>query len=111
MPSYTVSIAASVAVVGADLFTGEVWARSPVDRILTSHGLRGSAAAGDTEVELMIDEVRVGDFFNTTTGFPNMDDLIPLDNLFVPAGAQLRALVRDAATTNPINAIVGLENA
>jgi hypothetical protein len=110
VPSYTASIAAAVALVGADLFTGEVWARSPVNRVLTGSALRGSAAAGDTEVELMIDEVRVSSFFNTTTGFPNMDDLVPLESLFIPAGALLRSLVRDAATTNPINHMVSLEN-
>jgi len=110
MPNYTVSVAAATAVVGADLFTGEVWSRSPVNRVLTALGMRGSAAAGDTEVEYFIDEIRVSTQFNNNTGFPNIDDLIPVDNLGVPAGSQLRAVVRDAATTNPINVMVAIQN-
>ena len=110
MPNYMVSVAAAVAILDADLFTGEVWARAPQNRVLTGIGCRGSAAAGDTEFEVFIDEVRVGNFFNVSTGFPNNDDLAPLESLGVPAGAQLRAIVRDAATTNPVNVMVALED-
>ena len=110
MPSFTASVAAATAVIGADLFTGEVWSRSPANRTLNGLGTKGSAAAGDTEFEVYIDEVRVGQFFNISTGFPNNDDIVPLETLFVPAGAQLRAIVRDAASTNPINVTVELEN-
>ena len=110
MPSFTASIAASVAVVGADLFADQVWARSPGNRTLNGIGTRGSAAAGDTEFEVYIDEVRVGQFFNISTGFPNNDDIVGLESLGVPAGAQLRAIVRDAASSNPINVTVELEN-
>lgn len=111
MPSYTASVPAATAVIGADLFVGQVWARSPVDRILTGVGLAGSAAIGDTEVEIFIDEVRVGQFFNVALGFPNQDHIQDLEDLFVPAGAQLRSIVRDAAATNPINQTVVLEDA
>ena len=111
MPSYTASVTAAVAVLGADVFSGQVWARSPVDRILTGIGMAGSAAIGDSEVEAYIDEVRVGQFFNTALAFPNQDEIQDLEDLFVPAGAQLRAIVRDAATTNPLNITVVLEDA
>ena len=111
MPNYTVSIGASVAVVDYDLFTDQVWARSPANRILQGIAVKGSAAAGDSQVELYIDEQRIGDFFNNATGFPNNDDLLPVDNLFIPAGAQLRAIVRDAAATNPLNVMVAVMNA
>lgn len=111
MPNYTVSIAAAKAVVGADLFDGEVFARAPQDRVVTGLALRGSAAAGDSEVDFYIDEVRVADMFNNNTGFPNNDDLIPMENLGVPAGAQLRAIVVDAAATNPLNSMIALEDA
>lgn len=110
MPNYMVSVAAATAIIDADLFTGEVWARAPQDRVLTGIGVRGSTAAGDTEFEVYIDEVRVGNFFNVSTGFPNNDDLAPLESLGVPAGAQLRAIVRDAAASNPINVMVALED-
>jgi hypothetical protein len=110
MPNFTTSVAAATAVLGADLFSGEVWARSPMNRALDGVALKGSAAAGDTQVEIYIDEVRVGDFFNNSTGFPNMDDLVPLERLGIPAGAQLRAIVRDAAASNPINIMVAIED-
>jgi hypothetical protein len=110
MGMWIASVAAATAAVGADLFSAETWARSPRNRVLNGLALKGSAAAGDTEVELFIDEVRVGNFFNTNTGFPNIDDLFALDRLGVPAGAQLRCLVRDAATTNPIHAAPSLED-
>jgi len=110
MPNYLASVAASVAVVGADLFDGQVWARSPMNRALDGVACKGSAAAGDTQIEVYIDEVRVGDFFNNNTGFPNVDDLLPLERLGIPAGAQLRAIVRDAASSNPINVMVALED-
>ena len=110
MPSYTASVAAATAVLDYDLFSNEVWSRSPTNRTLNGIGTRGSAAAGDTMFEVFIDEVRVGNFYNISTGFPNNDDIAALDQLIVPAGAQLRAIVRDAATTNPINVTVELEN-
>jgi len=110
MPNYLSSVAAAVAILDADLFTGQVWARAPQNRSLEAFALTGSAAVGDSEVELFIDEVRVGQFFNNKLTFPNNDDLMELESLFIPGGAQLRAIVRDAATTNPLNAMVSLED-
>jgi len=110
MPNWQASIAAAVAVLDADLFVGQVWARTPQNRVLSGIACNGSAAVGDTEIEVFIDEVRVGNFFNNKLGFPNVDDLLPVENLFVPGSAQLRATVRDAATTNPVNVMVALED-
>lgn len=111
MGNYLTSVAAATAVLDYNLLRNQTEERSPVDRLLTGIALKGSAAAGDCEVEVKIDEVRVGSFFNTGTGFPNMDDLLPLEDLDVPAGAQIQAIVRDAAATNPINLMVALEDA
>jgi len=111
MPSYTADVAAATAVVGADLFTGEVWARAPQDRILTGSGVSGSAVIGDTEIELFIDEVRVGSFFNNRLLLPTQDEIQDLEDLFVPGGAQLRSIVRDAAATSIIYHTVVLEDA
>jgi len=110
MPNWQSSVTAAVAILDADLFTGEVWARSPQPRVLSGFAMRGSAAGADTEVELTIDEVRVGNFFNVSTGVPNMDDVLPLEDLFVPGGAQLRCIVRDAAATNPVNTITAIRD-
>lgn len=111
MPSYTAAVAAATAIVGADLFTGEVWSRSPIDRILVGLGVSGSAVIGDFEGECFIDEVRVGQFFNTALLLPNQDEIQALEDLFVPTGAQLRFIVRDAATTSIIYVTVVLEDA
>lgn len=108
MPSFTASVAAATAVIGADLFVGTTFARSPRNRTVDAIAMAGSAVIGDTEIDLLIDEQRIGNFFNTRLGFPNFDDAIDLRAAFIPAGAQLRAIVRDAATTNPINVRVDL---
>jgi len=111
MPNYFTSTPAATAVVGNDLFDGEVWARSPVDRVLNEFGIAGSAVILDTEVELSIDEVRVGNFTNTALLAPQTDrDMTDLGGLGIPAGAQLRCIVRDAAATSVINTRIQLEN-
>lgn len=110
MPSHTVSVAAATAVVDYDVFTGERWTETPQPRVITGIGVKGSAAAGDAEVELYVDETRVGNFFNTNTGFPNADDVVPLENLFVPGAAQVSCTVKDAPATNPLNVRLDLED-
>jgi len=113
MPGYTASVAAATALIGVDLFSGEVWSRAPQNRVITNIGVTGSAAITDFEGDLMVDEIRIGNYFNTTAGVsqPKFDDKIPLENLQVPGGAQLRFVVRDAATTSPVNIALVLEDA
>jgi hypothetical protein len=106
MGLYAASVAAATAVIGYDLLVGQVWARSPKNRVLQGAGLKGSAAALDTEVEIFIDEIRIGDLFNTGTGYPNNDDILPFENNVIPAGAQLRVIVKDAPVTNPISIVL-----
>lgn len=111
MPKYFTTTTAAVAVVGADLWTGEVWARAPYDRILRSIAVAGSAVILDFEAALSIDEVRVGNFTNTALLAPQADrDTMDLGDLGVPAGAQLRLVVTDAAATSVINTQVELVN-
>jgi len=111
-PNFTADNTAAVAAVGADLFSGETWARSPVNRVLNGIAYTGSAVIGDTEIEVFIDEVRVGSFFNSALLTPQIDrDIQPLEALGVPAGAQLRAVVIDAATTSIVYTLAALEDA
>jgi len=111
MPNFTADNTAAVAIVGADLFSGEVWARTPQDRVLNGVAYTGSAVIGDTEIEVYIDEVRVGSFFNSALLTPQIDrDIQPLESLGVPGGAQLRANVIDAAATSIVYTLVALED-
>lgn len=112
MPIYTAANTAAVAIVGADLFSGQVYARSPQDRVLTGIAFTGSAVIGDAEIDLFIDEIRIGSFFNTALLTPQVDrDVQTLESLGVPAGAQLRAIVVDAVATSIAYVTVLLEDA
>ena len=103
MASKTVSVAAATAVVGYDLLQDEYWQQQPYMRFLDGLALCGSAAAGDTEVEIFIGQIKTSVMFNSKTGFPDRDDIIPSEPIRVPGGAQLHAYVTDAPATNPIN--------
>lgn len=102
MPSFTVSIAAASAPLDTDLVSGERWKETANDRVLVGAALKGSAAAGDTEVDLLVDETRIATLFNSNTGFPNDDDVVPM-GYGISANMEVSAIVRDAPATNPIN--------
>lgn len=110
MPSYTISIAAASAPLDTDLIAGERWKEQPNNRVLTGVALAGSAAAGDTEVDIFVDETRITTLFNSKIGFPDNDDLVVLESLFIPASGEISALVKDAPATNPINLRMDLED-
>jgi len=101
-----VSIAAATAVLGYDLLQNTTLQRAGYDRELEFAALTGSAAAGDTIVDLFIDTVRVATLYNTTTGFPTGDHYKPI-GATIPAGSLLRAIVTDAPGTNAINLTIG----
>jgi len=100
MPSYQVGVAAAAAVIGYDMFVGEPWSRTPQRRAINEIGVAGSAVIGDSEVELYVDEVRIGNFFNSALLVPQFDSMIALGRLLVPGGSLLRCLVRDAPATS-----------
>ncbi len=97
-----VSIAAATAVVDYDLLTDAVFKSAARGRRLIAAGLRGSAAAGDTEVRLTVGAVQVGKLFNDATGFPNRDAMFRI-GAGVPGNTDVHAYVVDAPSTNPIN--------
>lgn len=96
------STLAATAVLGYDLLQGQIHQISAVNRVLQGVMLTGSAAVADTKVDIYIDTVKIAEIWNTKLLVGNNDDVIPLDNLFVPAGAALHAIVTDAPVTNPI---------
>lgn len=96
------STLAATAILGYDLLQGTIHQISAVNRVLQGLMLTGSAAIGDTKIDVYIDTVKVAELWNTKLSVGNNDDIVPLDNLFVPAGAAMHAIVTDAPATNPI---------
>lgn len=107
-PAFTISVPAATAILDYDLLQGQPIRTSDEDRIVTGLGMMGSFAAGDTIADLMVGMSREQREYNRTTGFPNMDDVKPLE-VAVPAGSPLTMPVIDAPATNSINAIIIIE--
>lgn len=100
------SVAAATAVVGYNLAGDQYWEELGFPRILTHIALKGSAAAGDTEVKIKVGTADYGSIFNTGTGYPNIDDLKPVGAIPIPRGTPVRFEVVDAPATNPINLMI-----
>ena len=100
-----VSILAATAIVGYDLFADQSWQQSDRPRRINALGLNGSAAGLDTEVELFIGNLKVGNVFNTTTGAVNRDAMFRVGDI-IPANTEVHLYVVDAPVTNPINASI-----
>ena len=104
------SIAAATAVVGYDLAKDQDVASQGYDRALTGLGLTGSAAAGDTIVDVFIDDVKIATVTNTATGVAAPGDHIqPIEPRAIPANSKFKMRVVDAPATNPIWAYVETE--
>lgn len=103
MGLYTSQTAAATAVVGYDLMTGQLHQQSPGRRALQGISLTGSAAIGDTLIDVYIDTTKVcSGLPNTRTGAGNRDDMMDLPNLYIPPGAMIHAIVIDAPASNPV---------
>lgn len=114
MSNISESVAAATAVVGYDLMKGSRHQQVEYMRSLQSMKLCGSAAKGDTEVELFIGDEFIGNFFNTTEGagvFGVKEDEVDLGNVMVYPGEKIHAYVADAPTTNAINVTLITANA
>lgn len=97
-----VSLAAAVAVLGVNLLSDSPHRQASQQRTLRGIALAGSAAAGDTRVRVLVNQVEIANIFNSGTGFPNRDDL-KLVNAPVPGNSEVSVIVTDAPATNPIN--------
>lgn len=107
MSQFQGSVLAATAILGYDLFVNEIWKRRAGWRWLASLGLKGSTAGADTECELYIGETRIANVFNTTTGFPDRDDAMPVGR-YIPPNEEIRLVVVDAPATNPINFFIDI---
>ncbi len=102
------SIAAATSVLGYDLLAGNPFQQAAHPRRIVAIGLKGSAAALDTKIDVMVGPLKVAELYNSGTGAPNRDDLFRIGAL-VPATQELHAYITDAPATNPINLSVDLE--
>jgi len=104
----SVSVLAATAVIGYDLLTSRPNAQISNGDTINSAALRGSAAAGDTQVRLMAGNSQIGDLFNVGTGFPTGTDMIPIGYTHRGPTVRLYCQVVDAPSSNPINFVVNI---
>lgn len=109
MSSVEVSVAAATAVLGYNLLQNSPHRQSTRPRRLRAIALAGSAAAGDSEVQILINTTEVARKFNSATGFPTRDHLVAV-NVRVPAGSEVAAIVVDAPATNPLNLLLEFDD-
>lgn len=101
MGSHVNSVLAATAVVKYDLTESLWWKQQMRPRRCVGVALKGSTAAGDTEVEIFSGNRKITNLFNSGTGYPNRDDVVPQNFVLYP-GEELHAYVTDAPATNPI---------
>lgn len=101
MGNIRVSVAAATAVADYDLLQDTRLQQVPYTRVLETIKVTGSAAAGDTTIDLFVGEDYIGRFANTNTGEGNKDDEQELGVIVYPNEA-IHAIVVDPPSTNPI---------
>jgi len=103
------SVPAATAVVGYDLLTNRPDISSGgLPRVIRAVALTGSAAAGDSAIDIKVGNRTVVTIFNTATGFPT-NDAAKFDTLYnVPSGQAVSAIVIDAPATNPLNLLIDI---
>lgn len=104
------SVAAAVAVLGYDLATAQTWKTAGQDRRLVAFGLAGSAAPLDTQADVMIGEVKVGELYNSSLLAVQKDTDMFRGGALIPGGTPISILITDAPVTSPINVAVDLED-
>jgi len=102
MSAVEVSIAAASAPLDTNLLSNSPHRSAQRRRWLRAVALKGSAAAGDSAVSVLIGQTEVARLFNSGVGFPNRDDLIDVGE-WIESGQELAAVVVDAPATNPLN--------
>tara|TARA_Y100000310_G_C20673931_1_gene811784 strand:- start:2624 stop:2953 length:330 start_codon:yes stop_codon:yes gene_type:complete len=102
------SVAAATAVVGYDLLVNTTYKSSNLPRRIIAVALAGSAAALDTEAQVMVGNTEVARIFNSATGAPNRDSMFRV-GAAVPANQEIMVRIVDAPATNPINLALDIE--
>jgi len=103
----TVSVAAASAPLGHDMLANrQDVAVSSARRVIRGLSVVGSAAAGDSRVQVKVGANVVATMYNTATGFPTYDASTFRTNYLVPAGSPISIIVDDAPVTNPLNVLI-----
>ena len=105
MSAVEISIAAATAVLGHNMLGNSIHRQSARQRTLRAVALAGSAAAGDSEVQVLIGATEVARKFNAATGFPVREHLAAVGRR-VPADTEVAVIVTDAPATNPLNLLM-----
>lgn len=105
-------LAAKDAVSQRDMMLNSVFRQSPRNRMIRDALVAGSASSGDAEVTLYIGEKLVARLPNGVSGAsPDIKglDFFPIGAM-VPAGAEIRAIITDAAATNPLAIVMNIDD-
>lgn len=100
-----ISIAAATAILGFNMMSNSPHRQNDKPRVIRAVALRGSAAAGDSAISIVVNQTEVARIFNTNTGFPNRDDLVAI-GARIPANSEISAVIVDAPATNPLNLLI-----
>lgn len=102
-----VSVAAATAVLGYDLLTNRPDITSGAgQRVLRALGLTGSAAIGDSSVDVKVGNRVVATLFNNAVDFPTNDAGKFATAYLIPIGSPISVVVTDAPATNPLNLLI-----
>lgn len=107
MPLYQVTVTAAQAALNADILEDapEQWkpARNVQrPRRIYRAAYTGSTAAADTAIRLEAGGKPIGKLYNTSTGScTTKDEIFPI-GATIPGGVDFKAVVTDAAATNPV---------
>jgi len=100
----TVSVLAATAILGVDLLRNRPDVQSAGrPRVIRSLALTGSAAVGDTQVDIKVGDRVIATLYNSSLGFATADADQFKTQYRVNAGSPISAVVTDAPATNPIN--------
>ena len=100
MSVYT-STAATAAATGTDIVASESWRQASYSRVLQRIGFTGGAAAGGSQISVLVGQEEVAYLYTTNTGLPQADASMFNCRAMIPANSNLSVLIREAGASNP----------
>lgn len=105
MAAELIPVAAATAALGYDMLSNSELRQTKRRRKIIGAALAGSAAGGDSAVELKDGGTLLARLYNLATGLPTRDHMVPVGK-WVDAPGELNAKVIDAAATNALNLLL-----